>query len=62
MELRDFAEQVQQMRQDQKSYFEHRTPTNLAAAKASERMVDRMLGRIVPDTPEGPVQRTLQTD
>lgn len=50
MELRDFAEYVQQMRSDQKAYFGHRTPTNLAAAKASERMIDRMLKQITGET------------
>lgn len=60
MDLLDFATYVQQMRDDQKAYFEHRTPTNLAAAKSSERMIDRMLRQILPQ-PVEPVmaQQTL---
>lgn len=52
MELRDFATYVQQMRDDQKAYFSHRPPTHLAAARASERMIDRMLTQIVPQAVE----------
>jgi hypothetical protein len=51
MELSDFAEYVQQMREEQIAYFAHQgagKDAALSAARASERMIDRMLSRIIP--------------
>ena len=50
--LEEFAEEVRQMRYQQRRYFAYRRPEVLERSKELERRVDRIVDKILNDQPQ----------